>query len=311
MRLGYSPDVLVAILAALLLAAPAQAGTLYSVPAAGGKPTIIAREAGTAFGPVCRRADGALQAFTETRRGRPRIGTFGAQPRWRRASRDLIAAHYSPGCERVVSVYYSFGALIRPVGVRLKAAERGEPWEVAWSPDGNRVAVMMIEPDYGSTVRVFDARTGRRLARRVALGDLTPQAFSPDGNALVYTDADRVMVLDVRTNAQRVLAESYRAPAWSPKGDRIAAVNRDDDIELIDPALGYGPTVATASVSTQEIVWSPDGATLALRYRLDGRVGLALVAAAPNGSVRRVLAPSRSTAPPLWSPDGAAVVVAR
>ena len=54
------------------------------------------------------------------------------------------------------------------------------------------------------------------------------------------------MVLDVRTNARRVIAESARAPAWSPKGDRIAAVNDDGDIELIDPALGTGPALATA-----------------------------------------------------------------
>ena len=195
------------------------------------------------FGPLCRRPDGALETFTETRSGRARLGRFapGSKPRWRRAPRELIAAHYSPACDRVVEVYYSFGALIRPVGVRLNAAYRGEPWEVAWSPDGTRVAVMMIEPGYGSTIRVFDARTGRRLARRPALGDLPPQAFSPDGNALVYTDADRLMVLDVRANARRVIAETARAPAWSPQGDRIAAVNDDGDIELIDPGARLGP----------------------------------------------------------------------
>ena len=103
---------------ALLVAAPAQAGTLYSVPAAGGTPTIIVREAGTVFGPLCRRADGAFEAFTETRSGRARLGTFaaGSKPRWRRAPRELIAAHYSPACERVVEVYYSFGALHPPGG---------------------------------------------------------------------------------------------------------------------------------------------------------------------------------------------------
>ena len=300
-------------LLALLAAAPAQAGTLYSVPAAGGQPSIIAREAGTVFGPLCRRADGALEAFTETRSGRARRGTFslGSKPRWRRAPRELIAAHYSPACDRVVEVYYSFGALIRPVGVRLNAAYRGEPWEVAWSPDGTRVAVMMIEPGYGSTIRVFDARTGRRLARRPALGDLPPQAFSPDGNAVVYTDADRLMVLDVRANARRVIAETARAPAWSPQGDRIAAVNDDGDIELIDPAIGSGPTVTTASLFTQEITWSPDGTTLALRYGRGGRFGLAFVAAAPGAQPRRALAPSRHLETPLWSPDSTAVTVAR
>jgi Tol biopolymer transport system component len=267
------------------------------------------------FGPLCRRADGALKAFAETRSGRTRVGTFspGSRPRWRRAPRELIAAHYSPACDRVVEVYYAFGALVRGGDrvVRLKAAYRGEPREVAWSPDGTRVAVMMIEPDYGSTIRVFDARTGRRLARRLALGDLPPQAFSPDGNALVYTDADRLTVLDVRTNTRRVIAETARAPAWSPKGDRIAAVNGDGDIELIDPALGSGPTVMTAGLFTQEIVWSPDGGTLALRYRLDGRNGLAFVAAGPGAQPRRALAPSRHLQTPLWSPDSAAVTVTR
>ena len=212
----------------------------------------------------------------------------------------------------MLEVHYRRGALLRgEKELRLKAAFRGEPSEVAWSPDGTRVAVMMIEPGSGSTIRVFDARTGRRLARRVALGDVPPQAFSPDGNALVYTDADRLMVLDVRTNARRVIAESARAPAWSPKGDRIAAVNDDGDIVLLDPALGTGAAIATAEGSTQEIVWSPDGGTLALRYRADGRNGLAFVAAAPGAQPRPALAPSRHLGTPLWSQDSTAVAVAR
>ena len=108
-----------------------------------------------------------------------------------------------------------------------------------------------------------------------------------------------------------MIAETARAPAWSPQGDRIAAVNDDGDIELIDPALGSGPTVATADLFTQEIAWSPDATTLALRYRRAAGSG------SPSSRPRRALNRAarshhhRHLETPLWSPDSAAVTVSR
>ena len=53
--------------------------------------------------------------------------------------------------------------------------------------------------------------------------------------------------------ARRARRAPPAGPAWSPKGDRIAAVNDGGGIELIDPALGYGPTIPTATVWTEAL----------------------------------------------------------
>ena len=186
----------VALAMALLLvglAAPARAGTLYSIPATGGKATVIAREAGMTFGPLCRRADGAFMALTESREGRRRFGTFvpSAKPRWRSADEYLLWAHFSPGCGLVAEVHYAFdddrrgrgGVLVRAVGgdelARRTTVEPGEPQVVAWSPDASRFAVIAWKSSRRSTLQVVDARTGRVLARHKTFGDLRPRRSRP------------------------------------------------------------------------------------------------------------------------------------
>ena len=88
----------------------------------------------------------------------------------------------------------------------------------------------------------------------------------------MYEDGDQVRVLDVvtrraRARRRRATGAACAVPAWSPTGDRIAAVNDGGGIELIDPALGYGPTIPTAAVWTESLTWSPDGTTLALQCK--------------------------------------------
>ena len=323
----------IALVAAVLAAVPgsAHAGTLPSVPAGGGRPTVVARVAGASFGAPCWRADGALAALAERPNLGWRFGTFrvGSKPRWRAPAEEVISAYFAPGCELVAEVHYGFaddreghgGVLVRDAAgqelTRVETVEPGEPETVVWSPDGSRFAVVMWERSTLETLRVIDARSGRVLARRRAEGtELATQAFSPDGGALVFTESDRLLVHDVLTGKARVLAgrgdgRTFRSPAWSPKGDRIAAVNTGGGIELLDPALGHGPALATASLFTEEIAWAPDGASLALLYTRRNRQGLALVAAAPGARPRRVLTPARFMQVPVWSPDGSAVAATR
>ena len=138
----------------------------------------------------------------------------------------------------------------------------------------------------------------------------------------MYEELNELRVLDVATGNVRVLAgdsdgRSLRSPAWSPKGDRIAAVNLGGGIELLDPALGYGPIIPTSTVWTETLAWSPDGTTLALQFKRPNesgareRYGLALVPAAADGRLRRLVQPVPYLSAPAWSPDGTALAVTR
>ena len=327
-------------LALLTVPASAEAGTLLSFPAAGGRPTELGREAGTYFNTPCWRADGTLIAHAHRHKHAPGYGVFraGARARWQPVGDELIGAEFAPGCALVAEVHYAFGddpqydggVLIRETGggkevMRVQSQEWPDGVSLTWSRDGTRLAISMYARGRrGETVSVVDVPSRRVLHREPALSYVTlrPGAFSPDGNALVYEDGDRVRVLDVVARRSRVLAGAgdgrrLRVPAWSPTGDRIAAVNDGGGIELIDPALGYGPTIKTAAVWTESLTWSPDGATLALQFKRPNsrdrieRYGLGLVAAGPEGRLRRLVDPIPNLSEPVWSPDGAALAVSR
>jgi sugar lactone lactonase YvrE len=325
------------LLTATLLTVPAsaEAGTLVSVPAAGGRETKIAGVAGAYFNTPCWRADGAVIARLERRKAVPRYGIFraGAAPRWRAVDSDVIDATFGPGCELVAEVHYGFdddpeydgGVLVRNAAgkevMRVQSYRYPDAPSLAWSRDGARLAVAMSERRHGTTIRVVDVRSGRVLARRKADTYLTPGAFAPDGASLVYTDEGRLRILEVATRRARTLGgtsgKHLREPAWSPKGDRIAAVNEEGGIELLAPADGYGPTIPASAVWTETLAWSPDGATLALQFKrpnesgANDRYGLALVAATPVGRLRRIVQPVSYLGPPVWSPDGSALAVTR
>lgn len=327
--------VLLLVIALLAVPATAEAGTLLSVPAAGGKPIQMVRDKGAYFDTPCWREDGTVIAHVQRDKGL-RYGIFraGAKPRWGATSTDVIGAEFAPGCKLLAEVYYAFGddrqydggVLIRETSgkeiMRLQSRRWPDGLTLTWSPDGTRIAVAMNHrQDRRPGIRVVDVRSRRVLARHATdHGTLFPQAFSPDGGALVFEDGEHLRVLDVATGKVRTLSGGAdgrlrQRPAWSPKGDRIAAVNDGGGIELLDPIAGYGPTVPTAGLQPQSLAWSPDDTTLAVQDAPSGRdllrSGLALVPVAPDGQVRRVLGPAQALSVPVWSPDGTALAVSR
>jgi len=331
--------VLLLVIALLAVPASAEAGTLLSVPAAGGRPTVVIRDPGAYFSQPCWRADGSLIARVERAKRGSLIGVFGAgaEPRWRSVDEYAHGADFAPGCKLVAESFYGFeedpqfdgGVLIREASgeaiMRVKSHQWPEGETLAWSRDGTRLAVVMSERGHDrDTLRVIDVPSRRVIARVEGneFPTVYPGAFSPDGGALVYEDGPLLRIFDVATRKSRVLAgdrdgRSLRAPAWSPKGDRIAAVNMGGGIELLDPALGYGPTVPASSVWTESIAWSPDGATLALQFARPNEsgvkqlYGLALVTPAPDARLRRIVEPTPYLSPPVWSPDSTALAVSR
>jgi hypothetical protein len=122
--------------------------------------------------------------------------------------------------------------------------------KIGWSADGSRVAVLV-----GGQLRVLDSATGAVLAQRASEGDLTEQAFSPDGSALVFIDQYKAFRLDIATGQTTDLGQKGTAAAWSTTG-RIAVTSRDG-------VAVPGEAGVRAPNGTEEARWSPDGKTLA------------------------------------------------
>ena len=124
------------------------------------------------------------------------------------------------------------------------------------------------------------------------------------------------MILDV-AHARPELAHRRRygpqlpRPRVVPEGrpDRRRLRQRRDRVDR--PRARLRTALATANLFAEELVWSPDGTTLALVYGPRNRFGLAFVAAVPNARPRRVLDPARYMQVPVWSPDSSAVATTR
>lgn len=253
--------------------------------------------------------------------------------RWRLPRGESLELSISPTCTLVAETHYGFeddpehdgGILIRTPSGEERGRVMTEQWpegaSIAWSRDGRRLAVMMHERRLGETLRVVDAATGALLARwrpthRFSGLQLSAEPFSPDGTALVVgQSAGPPMILDVPSGRARPLFDpaqrrGYRELSWSPDGRAIAAASDGGDVELIDPAIGYGPTLH-ACVFVDAISWSPAADRLAFRCPADGETpdeGFGSVfIARPVGNTRaRRVAPLTASALSAitWAPDG-------
>jgi dipeptidyl aminopeptidase/acylaminoacyl peptidase len=111
---------------------------------------------------------------------------------------------------------------------------------------------------------------------------LSGLALSPDGKqvALIVSRPDpaenrsvtTLSVIDTKSGAQRVLASGeIRAPAWSPRGDKLAWLAPDADkteqiyLYSFDSEVGIPVVVSSAAkgAGVQGFAWSPDGESFA------------------------------------------------
>ncbi|WP_028065004.1 hypothetical protein [Solirubrobacter soli] len=189
--------------------------------------------------------------------------------------------------------------------------DAGEPPPVAWSRDGARVAVLSAEEPLAADSRliVFDTATGAVLARRRGVEAISPQAFAPDGSALLVVtrkDVLRLAVPGAKLLERRRLTSFYgQVAVWSATG--AVAIAQRGRIEV-----DGGPRIGVDNA--EQIAWSGDGTFLAYRFSTP-RTRCAypqsgLDAVAPGETPRVVLAPGAGELRGFaWAPAGHALAV--
>ena len=141
---------------------------------------------------------------------------------------DLVAANADGTNEQVILHY------------RTREAQRQEPHDAQWSPDGTRIAVTILnttkKPRNGSAIYVLNA-DGSDLHRVTAMRLNAGNAdWSPDGKRIAFNSffegQDFPEIYTVRPNGtglHRVRREPKNSysfePVWSPGGGRLAFVH--------------------------------------------------------------------------------------
>jgi len=207
-------------------------------------------------------------------------------------------------------------ATVKSDGTGFKALvnSAGQDREVAYSPDGGRIA---FTSDRDGIQQIYLARSdGRRpiVVTQLPAGSFPRHpAWSPDGTHLAFSQSAAgnrdIYLLDLASGGITRLTEAAAVdddPTWSPDGTRIAFTSyRDGNSEIY--TMSDGGTDEAPFTSCVNFcygpAWSPDGQTIA--YQEGGTLYTRTVAGGLPFLVTTSLAEFGSAS---WSPDGSELV---
>jgi WD40 repeat protein/predicted Ser/Thr protein kinase len=165
-----------------------------------------------------------------------------------------------------VYVHEAAGGGPRVVIAGDRVSDRGLVLDVAFSPDGARIALSNSE----GIVRICDAANGRELRRLAGHdGDVTGVAFRPDGAELATSGADGTIRLWEAASGRplRVLKGhrgEVHAVAFRPDGRRLASAGDDRSVRVWDAETGRAVSAAWGHVGAVRcLAFSPDGSRVA------------------------------------------------
>jgi dipeptidyl aminopeptidase/acylaminoacyl peptidase len=199
---------------------------------------------------------------------------------------------------------------------------KGDVLEYAWSPDGKRLALIVMDEDPEQNSELDEDKNPAPLV-------IDRYYFKEDETGYLGSLRQHLYLLDLETRQVDLLtAGPYdeTMPAWSPDGSRIAFFSKreaDPDrsaltgLYVIDARAGSQPTLLTrfyADTGDSEWMappsWRPDGKEIAFGSAHDGklmyysRMQVSIVAAG-GGEARIVTADTdRNVLMPRWSGDG-------
>ncbi len=192
-----------------------------------------------------------------------------AAPEVYRQPFPATAVAFRPGGEEIAVSGYHEVTVWDPMNGKLIRRIEHLPqriWGLAYSPDGNVLAVAGGTPGMSGMVALCDAKGGDapRVLERIA-DMMLAVSFSPDGAKLAAGGADNIVrVFDVANGKRDLLIEQHadwvNDLAFSPDGRRIATASRDKSARVFDARTG---AMESAYLKHEEAVtgicWSSDG----------------------------------------------------
>jgi dipeptidyl aminopeptidase/acylaminoacyl peptidase len=174
--------------------------------------------------------------------------------------------------------------------------------DLAWSPDGRRIAFLSDAAGGQTQLYVAPAAGGPPRVLTHARGQLEHPRWSPDGT--------RLAVLYVAGSTQ----EQGALVAYKPHAGVVEETVEEQRIAIVDAGGGALREVSPADLYVYDYDWSPDGRRLAAEAtRGSGTnnywVAELYVVDAARGETRSIWKPSLQIANPRWSPDGASIAV--
>lgn len=220
---------------------------------------------------------------------------------------------------RTPQVTYSTGGMLSAYDLRfgrsITLVRELEQLPVAWSwsPDGTRLAYVLLDAQGRYQLYLWSPRTrhAREIARDLPVG--SPPQWSPDGETIAVIDANQDICLyrTADSGRQCMNVQPASQPIWSPDGETIAFLPRlhPNGLSRVEVGSGRVTPIFTGGEGLNHPRWAPDGTQIAFSYvpEADGLRHIAMVPA-NGGEVVPLTGGNSIQDQPVWSPDGHSIV---
>jgi TolB protein len=195
--------------------------------------------------------------------------------------------------------------------------------DLAWSPDGSRIAYTRGNNAGDDSVWVVNADGTTTFPLEIGGGGAKRHpTWSPDSSKIAYAvvknEPEQIFIASSQGGIGQPLANGKgHEPTWSPNGAKIAFDGYHSggfgyiDLHIVSPDGSGTPLIVTPSSITEWTfnAWSPDGGRIAYRATGSGEATVYRVMNADGGADHPLASPGAGDARSAsWSPDGSRIV---